>query len=159
MDQHLLLRLLREYRRKGILIDTNLALLYIVGSLDPLLIRSHARTANFTSDDFDRLSRFVDAFEKKVVTPNILTEVGNLLGKMPELRGVFRGFIRKSTEVFLQSGKITETSAFLIVGLTDAGIIEVAKNKYLVVTDDGPLLGLLLSSKVDVVSLSQIRSI
>lgn len=157
-DQHLF-GLIRRYRRKGVLIDTNLALLYIVGSLDPLLIRSHSRTANFTIDDFDRLSKFVDYFEKKIVTPHVLTETSNLLGKSTELRGVLAGFIRTSTEKHIPSEKIASAPTFLSAGLTDAGILEAAKNKYLLVTDDGPLLGLASSSKVGVVSLSQIRSI
>ena len=158
MDRHLL-GLVQKYKRRGILIDTNLALLYIVGSLDSLLIRNHARTSAFSIDDFDRLSRFVDYFEKKIVTPHVLTETSNLLGKSVELRGVFGAFINSAKEIPIPAKSVAATSAFLAAGLTDAGILSVAEKKYLLVTDDGPLLGLSTGAKVDCVSLAQIRSI
>jgi hypothetical protein len=157
-DQHLL-GLLRKYKNKGVVIDTNLALLYIVGSLDRLQIRRHPRTSHFTVDDFERLGKFLKFFKKTVVTPYILAETSNLLGNDPELRGVLGGFVRSTSEVLLDSEKLVSHPAFLAVGLTDAGILEIARKKYLVVTDDGPLLGFAVGLKIDAVSLAQLRII
>lgn len=159
MSKGTLLDLILQYKKKGVLIDTNLALLYIVGTLDPLRIRDHSRTATFTEDDFQKLSKFIDAFDQKVVTPNILTEISNLLGKNEQLRGVLAGFIKWTEEKYIASEVVAETSAYNILGLTDAGIFEIAKDKYLVVTDDGMLEDILRRSGVDVVSLTLIRSI
>lgn len=156
---HYLLSLIQKYKKKGVLIDTNLALLYIVGSYDTLRLRKHSRTQIFSEDDFDRFSKFVNFFDSKIASPHVLTETGNLLGADDELRGVFASYIASVTEIFLHGKELTASRAFVPFGLTDTGILEIAKNKYLVATDDGPLEGLLRHSGVDVVSMSQIRSI
>ena len=48
-------------------------------------------------------------------------------------------------------------NCFTQVGLTDAAIAEVSKLKYLVLTDDLPLFGLLQSRGIDAVNSSHIR--
>ena len=151
--------LIIKYKSKGILLDTNLALLYVVGSLDSGRIRSHKRTDGFTVDDFERLSKFVGLFDNKIVTPNILTETSNLLGRDKELLKVLSGYIEIANEEFCSSKEVTDSDGFLHYGLTDAGIVEVAKGKYLVVTDDNRLLPFLYGSNVDFVSFSRIRMI
>ena len=151
--------LMSKYKSKGVLLDTNLALLYVVGSLDSGRIRRHKRTVGFTVDDFERVSKFVDFFDKKIVTPNILTETSNLLGRDKGLLSVLASYIETANEEFFSSKETSVSDGFLYHGLTDAGIAKVAKEKYLVVTDDNRLIPFLYGSKVDVVSLSLIRRI
>ena len=47
--------LIARYSRKGILIDTNILLLYFIGSFDPGLISSFKRTARFSVEDYETL--------------------------------------------------------------------------------------------------------
>jgi hypothetical protein len=71
-------RLVVRYARKGILIDTNILLLYFLGSFDQDLIPSFKRTVQFTVEDYNTLLLLLQMFDRLVTTPNILTEVSNL---------------------------------------------------------------------------------
>ena len=158
MNSHLL-ALIRKYRNRGILIDTNIALLYLVGSVDLSLVRNHSRTSKYSEDDFERVSKFVESFVERITTPHILTEISNLLGKRNDFFSALRGYIIQAEEVHLTGKALAGSSAFFDFGLTDSAIFETAIGHYLVVTDDGPLYGFLESKKVDVVSLNQLRMI
>lgn len=63
-------RIIQVYSLKGLLIDTNLLLLYIIGSFNIELIGRFKRTAQFTTDDFDIVSDFLSLFVKKITTPH-----------------------------------------------------------------------------------------
>jgi len=154
-----LLKLFTKYKKKGILIDTNILLLYLVGSLDINLIKNFSRTAMFSEKDFDFTSRFIDSFRVKITTPHILTEVSNLFGNKLDLHIVLKEFTKLADEEFLESIKVTENEAFTNFGLTDAAIIEASKNSYLIFTDDRPFFGYLVNKGIEAVSLDQLRMI
>ncbi|AQG78174.1 hypothetical protein AWR27_01710 [Spirosoma montaniterrae] len=66
---------------RGLIIDTNLIVLLVVGSVDPKRISSHKRLSKYTNDDFSILKSFVQRFRHPLyTTPNILTEASNLIG-------------------------------------------------------------------------------
>jgi len=153
------LKLIQKYKQKGLLIDANIVLLYIIGSIDILLIRDFSRTAMFTEDDFYKISKFIDYFELKITTPHILTEVSNLIGNKQNLQSFLGAYIEKTKEIFLESANVSKNNAFLNFGLADIAISETAKNSYLVVTNDNPLFGYLVNQRIDAVSLDQLRMI
>jgi predicted nucleic acid-binding protein len=135
--------LLKRYRRKGVLIDTNLLLLWLVGRYDRELIRFHKRTHEFAPEDFDTLCGFLEEFAMLATTPNILTEVSNLAAQMRDPRGaakffdqVFTEEVRVLTETYVPSASTMEKSSFRKLGLTDCCIMALAKGKYLLLTDD-----------------------
>ena len=154
-----LLKLIQKYRQKGLLVDTNILLLYIVGTVNVELIRNFRRTAYFTESDFYNVSKFIDIFDVKITTPHILTEVSDLLGNRVELQIALGKYTQLMEERFLDSKQIVETETFLQFRLADAAITQTAKNSYLVVTDDNPLFGYLVNQKIDTVNLDQIRMI
>ena len=70
--------LAKKIRQNGILIDTNLLILLLVGSYNEDMILSFKRTKNYTVEDYRYLKLFIAGFEKHFYTPNILTEITNL---------------------------------------------------------------------------------
>lgn len=154
-----LLKLIQKYKQKGLLVDTNILLLYIVGIVNVDLIRNFSRTINFTENDFYLVEKFINFFDVNITTPHILTEVSDLLGNRIELQLALGKYIELIEEKFLESKQITRTKTFLQFGLADTAITETAKNSYLVVTDDNPLFGYLVNQKIDAVNLDQIRMI
>lgn len=70
--------LTKKYQKKGILIDTNLLILLLVGSFNENLISNFKRTINYTVEDYKYLKTFLLGFDKHFYTPNILTEITNL---------------------------------------------------------------------------------
>ncbi|MCY7357876.1 MAG: hypothetical protein LH609_10485 [Rudanella sp.] len=65
-------------RKSGLLLDTNLLVLLVIGQYDPKRINGHKRLQSYTSEDYDLLLGFMSLFRTFATTPNILTEVSNL---------------------------------------------------------------------------------
>ena len=158
--------LFSKYRRKGILIDTNLVLLWFIGSVNRDLISTFKHTKNFTTDDYDTLKIIINSFSIIATTPNILTEVSNLVNKglAEDYRAscfiFFAQFVTQIQENYIESKKVTNTNQFIKLGLTDCGIENIAtKNKYLVLTVDFPLYGYLSKNCVDVINFNSLRDI
>jgi hypothetical protein len=151
------------YRNKGLLIDSNLLLLFFVGLHDRTWIEKFKRTAQFTVEDFELLVAFINRFKELGTTPSILTEVSNLLGQLPErlkcsFRVHFAQGLKNLAEQYTPSRELGNARAFPRFGLTDTAILLAAKGKYLVLTDDFPLAQYLESQKVDAINFNHLRT-
>jgi len=156
--------IMQKYRRKGILVDTNLLIGLLVGSLDPSYLRNRRATKAFTHDDFVLLHRFVGKFETLITTPHILTEVSNLAGRLPDnlatdFRTVFRLAVEKWFEKEVSSLKIVRDNGFLRLGLTDTAIAMTVPGSFLVLTDELQLYRVLCERRIDVINFNHIRSL
>ena len=155
-------QLLAYYRQKGILIDTNILLLWLVGSTNKARITQFNRTQNFVPEDYELLVEIFHTFRKILVTPNILTEVSNLINQLgePERSKCFSVFARdivQLDEIYIDSHTIAATDKFPKFGLTDCGIVNVAKESYLVLTDDLKLASYLQNIGIDALNFNNIR--
>lgn len=147
--------LIRKYRGKGILLDTNILLLYLVGSIDPQNVSSFKRTSGFDENDFYILSNLVNLFERNVTTPHILAEASNFLNA--EKYGALAAFINHAGEKFVEGADIVAKSQFSYLGITDTAVLAIAKASVLVVTNDGPLLGSLTADGIDAINFDDVR--
>ena len=77
--------LFKRFRSKGVLIDSNLLLLLLVGSFDTNLVinASFKRVAKYNLEDFETLQNLLRYFTISVTTAHLLTEVSNLAGQLP----------------------------------------------------------------------------
>ncbi|NBC16917.1 MAG: hypothetical protein GVY18_06315 [Bacteroidetes bacterium] len=156
--------LLTQYRGKGLLLDTNVLLLLLVGGYDAHLISRFKRTSMFGKADFDLLVTVVDYFDTLVTTPHILTEVSNLSGQLPEhvrpsVFALLTSLIDAFLEVHRPAGQLAQRPLFADLGLTDVGIMAVAPNRYLVLTEDFRLDGYLRSQDADVLNFNHLRTL
>lgn len=155
-------QLLVEYRTKGVLVDTNLLLLYVVGVYDPSRIEQWNRTSAFTEDDFELLDRLLHQFQTVATTPHVLTEVSNFLGHLEDPRRgcieVFRRLIPELDETHRASEELCEHRYFRQFRLTDTGIAEISEDTYLVVTDDLPLYHALANDEQAVINFNHLRT-
>lgn len=154
--------LFAQYRQKGILIDTNILLLYFVGSVNRERISKFNRTQQFTPEDYDILLGIINFFSKRVTTPNILTEVSSLSNQLGEpersiCSRLFSVNISLLDEHYISSTTTSRRTEFIRFGLTDCGILEVAQNHYLVLTDDLKLSVHLQSQGIDVINFNNLR--
>lgn len=156
--------LLCQYATKGILVDTNIMLLFFVGTLNRERIAKFKRTQQFTPRDYDLLISTLLGFQTIVTTPNIVTEVSSLINQLgePERSGCYRIFAERVAsleEVFLPSRDIASLEwPFVKYGLTDYGIAKISQNKYLVLTDDLRFTYYLNSQGIDTVNFNNLRS-
>ena len=152
----------KDLRKQRLLVDTNILLLYIVGSLGRELIRRHRRTDKFTVEEYLLLTRLLSRFGKIVVTPNILTEVSNLLGYIEESTKarLLLGLALLTTVVeerHLPSAEVAKAAEFARLGLTDSSILLLAQEDLIVLTDDLPLSLALQRRGVEVINFNHLR--
>jgi hypothetical protein len=84
---------IEQYKSKGLLLDSSLLLLHLVGSIAPALI-GQKPLGGFDLDQFRSLQILISRFSRVVTTAHVLTEVSNHVNKFsldaktaPELRG------------------------------------------------------------------------
>jgi hypothetical protein len=159
--------LITRHLGSGLLIDTNLLLLLVVGLSDPTQISKHKRTRSvFTDEDFILLDHFAGRFRQIVTTPHVLTEVSNLLGQTPDtLKAIFFGRfksfleLKSLTEETVSGNVLSKKDAFEALGIADCAISEVAKGRFLVLTIDFELAGHLAKEGVDVINFNYLRQL
>lgn len=154
--------LFARHRQKGILIDTNILLLSFVGTVNRERISKFKRTEQFVPDDYDLLVQILNYFQKIVTTPNILTEVNSLANQLGEPERsqwftIFADGISKLEEFYVVSKAIATNERFMKFGLTDCGILDLAKTQYLVLTDDLRLAVYLQKEGIDTINFNNIR--
>ena len=127
---------------RGLLVDTNLLLLLVIGALSPEQIGNHKRTNKYSVEDYRLLLAFVDRFRIVITTPNILTETSNLLGEY-SYQGqqglqLLERVAQVMQEVYYESmpTMAAYSACYLKFGLSDTAIQCAAKENYLVLTDD-----------------------
>jgi hypothetical protein len=124
-----------------LVIDTNLLVLFIVGTTNRNLVTRHRRLKAFSPDDFDLLLRLVASSRQVFVTPNTLTETSNLLGYLDEpartqVFETFRALIQSTSEEYLESRTACSAKEFLRLGITDSVLLEITgKSRVLLTTD------------------------
>lgn len=154
-------RYVSTYRSKGILIDTNLLLLLMVGGTPS--IKNFKRTNMYTSTDYDLLLRLIDQFGKIIATPHILAEVSNLTNGLygEQLEHFFHTLKRSLNSIVVEvhrpAVEIAESYSLSPYGLADVGIMAVAKDNYLVLTDDLRVASFALRHSVDVINFNHVR--
>jgi hypothetical protein len=155
------LGLINQHRSKGVLVDTNLLVLYLVGKVNRKRIPSFKRTQTYTVGDFDLLARLIAWFGRLVTTPHILTQASDLAdlnGKeLGEVRRLFQTTVDLMEERFEESRSVVRDGSFERLGLADAAISVLCRRDVLVLTDDLDLYVALLGRGVDAVNFSHVR--
>jgi rRNA-processing protein FCF1 len=107
------------------------------------------------------LVRLLKAFNRVVTTPNILTEVSNLSNAIPENKrtdyfATFASRLALLDEQHMVSATAL-TTRWAKFGLTDAVIAAIAKDRYLVLTDDFRLSQSLQSDGIETLNFNHLR--
>ncbi|WP_414887283.1 PIN domain-containing protein [Pseudomonas marginalis] len=151
---------IKQYRRKGIIVDTNLLLLALIGGTSSIV--EFKRTRGYSDADYQLLLKVIDQFEKLVSTPHILAEVSNLTNglhgnKLRVFYATLKNSLSTIIEVHHPALDISRDYELSPYGLTDVGIVAAAKDNYLVLTDDLRVAGFAHQHCVDVVNFNHIR--
>lgn len=124
-------------------IDSNLALLLVVGRAERGLIQRHKRLSQFSEADYELLLGFLTVADRTITTPNALSEVSNLApyGLFEPARSrvlqSLRDLIDEVEEQFVPSRTAAALDPFDRLGLTDCAWLAVlAKGAQLVTVDD-----------------------
>ena len=124
-----------------LILDANLLLLFLVGSLDRQLIGKHKRTRNYAPEDFDLLRKIVATKRGVLTTPNVLTEVSNLASQIEgtsrrRLLTALSDLCTVFDERYTESIRATKNPCFSRLGLTDAVLVTACVSEGFLLTDD-----------------------
>lgn len=155
---------LKAHKNFGVILDTNVFLLYLVGNYDKEFIKDFKRTVKYDEEDFDWLNLYVGYFSSLFVTPQILAEAWNLFEKISEPK--FSAFLNSTLQIFkvvdeeyVHKDDVILNESFSYVGVTDTSIIEAAGNlNLLVITDDFRSFSYYANQGVSVINLNQLKS-
>jgi hypothetical protein len=125
----------------NIIIDTQLLLLFVVGTTGRSYIRKHKRLQAYSEADFDLLREVIAPFDSIVVTPNTLTETSNLLGYIhepmrSEVFAVFGTIVQYTDERYVESRAICDRREFVLLGLTDTALLDLSSGGNILLTSD-----------------------
>jgi len=113
-------------RSRGVLVDTNLLVLLMVGSVNRRRIEQFKRTRTYTAADYDLLIAVLNDFPKKYVVPHLLGEVSNLIdlggAELLMAKAVLKNAIGNVEEIRLPSIDACDVDVYPRLGLTDAAI-------------------------------------
>ena len=116
----------------SVLIDTNLLVLLIVGSVDRKLIEKHRRTRQFVTRDYDELCMLLAPYDEIWITVHCLAETSNLLkqtdsGRVRDLMRKLAVFCSQARESYLPKERVTADDHFVRLGVADTGFVQKAK--------------------------------
>lgn len=153
--------LIEKHRAKGVLVDTNLLVLFLVGRVNRQRIRNFKRTGDFTIGDYDLLVRLIDWFGKLIATPHVLSQVSDLTdltdNELTKIRELFKMLVENIEESYDPSRLLVRDPAFKRLGLTDAAIATVCSRGVLVLTADAQLHVALQERDIDALNFNHIR--
>lgn len=156
-----------RHRGNGVLVDTNLLLVYLIGFYDyasgyQTINRSRYTKGTYESGDFDVLNAVLEMFRERITTPYLLAEVSNLINQLPTGADTFCIGLLKNTIPALQeraapAKELTEEDAFVAFGVADTSIIKAAREPCLVLTDDFKLSGYMAANGMDVLNFHEVK--
>jgi hypothetical protein len=147
---------------RRLIIDTQLLVLFVVGSASPAYIAQHKRLGAYSEQDFDLLLDVVGQYGEIVFTPNTLTEASNLLAQTHEplrskLFEVFRALIDEVHEDYVESRTASAGNVFLRLGLADAVLLVSDDVDQVLLTADLDLYLAAVAAKRSAVNFNHLR--
>lgn len=143
----------------NLLMDTNVLLLFVVGTWNRAAIPSFKRTATFSPADFDILLQETARYQAKITVPGVLTEVSDLMGNefhqviAPTIEEVGKTLQERSPTKDIVLGD----EVFDRLGFADVSILLAIDADTTVLTDDVHLYNEALYRGFDAVNFNHLR--
>jgi rRNA-processing protein FCF1 len=147
----------------GLLIDTNLLVLFIVGSVNLNRIENFKRTRQYSKSDYQLLVRVLGCFEALYTLAHVMAEVSNLTDLTGSERLRARHMLKEMLAVLrepeMASVRAAQGPTYESLGLVDSAISAVAReHKCAVLTDDLDLYLALSREGTAVLNFTHLRA-
>jgi predicted nucleic acid-binding protein len=151
-------------RRAGLLIDTNLLVLFIVGSVNPNRIERFKRTSQYTRSDYQLLLSVLDHFEHLYTSAHVMAEVSNLTDLTGRERILARRRLKDMLDIlrepWMPSVRAAQSARYESLGLTDASVMALAReHKCAVLTADFDLYLALSRDGIPVLNFAHVQQL
>lgn len=162
-------QLFSHHSGKSILLDSNLLLVFIGGTLGAAAFARFKRISAYTIRDYELLVRFLRSFTILITTPHVLTEVSNLANSLPDwwkpdwfenLASLIASEKRSPglRERWIPATELSQMPEFAAFGITDSALTRLA-SEALVLTDDRRLSGFLKVQGTTVLNFHDLRNL
>jgi predicted nucleic acid-binding protein len=126
---------------QSLLVDTNLLVLFVVGTVNRNRIQDFKRTSKYRIQDFELLLRVLEQWKSIHTVAHVMAEVSNLTDLPGAERSIARAVLKETisilTEVEVSSVRAAQDLAYPALGLVDAAIAATAREHgCAVLTDD-----------------------
>lgn len=146
-----------------IFVDTNALTLFILGTINRNYIGKHKRISVYAEQEYRLIVGHIKNAKRLVSLPNIWTEVDNLCNGLKgenkrKYSNILHNVVTDSHEKYVESKIITNKSEFLVIGLTDTAILDVASTCDLLITGDSQLANYAESQNIRTLDLKKIAN-
>ena len=148
---------------KGLLLDSNLLLVWVVAQLGPECVEQFKRTSSYSANDVEGIRETISRYAQVYTTPHVIVEVSNLLrhlgeDRRHEARIALAAFVDRTPEHFVESAEVVMTQAYLKLGVTDAALYSIANRHDLVLlTADLELYHYASGLGVEAININHLR--
>jgi hypothetical protein len=147
----------------GVLVDTNLLVLFAVGTVNRNRVENFKRTRQYRKGDYDLLVKVLGYFRAQYTLTHIMAEVSNLTDLNEPERTLARRVVAKTIAVFeeppISSLRAAGGALYEKLGLTDSAIAIVAREQRCsVLTDDFDLYHSLEKENLPVLKFSYLQA-
>lgn len=162
-----LLAWISKHATRGILVDTNVLLLYLFGLYQPAAVGKRKRLERYSLEDADLVIQFLRRFGRILTTQHVLAEASNLARQVVSgsqrlaLSAKLHPLFCLDTPASFRScdvpGPSIDVGIFARLGLTDSGLASLAKADRLLLTDDLDLYIAAVTTGADAINFAHMR--
>lgn len=149
--------------KHGVLLDTNVLLLLLIGMIREDLVEKTTRVRAYTADDYRLLRSLLREARGLTTTPHVATETWNLGDNLlsgdyaQRFKHNFVTFVAKAEERWVRTTELTTSRSFLRLGVADSGMVHIKRRRPVVVTDDSHLSRQLEADGLSVINFTHLR--
>jgi len=127
-----------------VIIDSNIFILFLVGQINENKIKNYTRNSIYSKEDYYFLLDILSKYDRIITSPNILTEVDNILNRITgddkyRYLAIVREIYKQTIEKYLETESVSQNWFFDILGVTDSAIIIMARECDLLISGDSSL--------------------
>ena len=129
---------------RDVIIDTNVFILFLAGQINENKIERYTRNSLYTKEDYYFLLSILADYDRIITSPNIFTEVDNLLNRITgedkyKYLILVKTIYKQTVEKYIKTEMAAQNWYFDTLGVTDSSILMMAKDCELLISGDGSL--------------------
>lgn len=129
---------------RDVIIDTNIFILFLAGQINENKIGRYTRNSLYSKEDYYFLLRILADYDRIITSPNIFTEVDNILNRIQgedkyRYLILVKTIFKQTLEKYIKTETVAENWFFDSLGITDSSILMMATDCDLLISGDASL--------------------
>ncbi|MCL2443960.1 MAG: hypothetical protein FWD13_10935 [Treponema sp.] len=129
---------------RDVIIDSNIFILFLAGQINENKIERYTRNSIYTKEDYYFLISVLAGYDRIITSPNILTEVDNILNRITgedkyKYLVLVKTIYKQTIEKYIETETVAQNWFFDTLGITDSSILMMAKECDLLISGDSSL--------------------